>query len=78
MAGFVCKAERPTGDKAVRAEPYSIQIEAGNVKLLKGDWNQLFVDEHKTFPSGKYKDQIDASSGGFNKIAAPAGLIHIG
>ena len=78
MAGFVCKAERPTGDKAVRAEPYSVQVEAGNVKLLKGAWNQLFIDEHKTFPSGKFKDQIDASSGGFNKVASPAGMIHIG
>ncbi len=78
LAGFVIKAERATGDKAVRAEPYSIQVEAGNVKLLSGDWNQQFIDEHKTFPTGTYKDQIDASSGGFNKIAPTTGMIHIG
>jgi len=78
LAGFSCYSERPTGDKAVRAEPYSVQVEAGNIKLLKGDWNQAFIDEHKTFPKGKYKDQIDASSGSFNKIAPNTGMIHIG
>lgn len=77
LAGFVCKAERPTGDKTVRAEPYSVQVEAGNIKLLKGVWNERFIDEHKTFPRGKYKDQIDAASGGFNKIASRT-MIHIG
>lgn len=68
LAGFTIKSERPTGDKAVRAEPYSVQVEAGNVKLLRGDWNKDFIDEHKTFPVGKFKDQIDAASGGFNRL----------
>ena len=72
LAGFTIKSERPTGDKAVRAEPYSVQVEAGNVKLLRGDWNKDFIDEHKTFPVGKFKDQIDAASGAFNKLAEPA------
>jgi len=70
LAGFVCRAERATGDKAVRAEPYAVQVEAGNIRLVRGPWNQDFIDEHKTFPAGKYKDQIDAASGAFNKLAA--------
>ena len=69
LAGYAIRAERATGDKAVRAEPYSVQVEAGNVKLLKGAWNHDFIEEHKTFPLGKFKDQIDAASGGFNKLA---------
>jgi len=69
LAGFTCKAERATGDKAVRAEPYSVQVEAGNVKLLKADWNQAYIDEHKSFPVGKFKDQIDAASGSFNRLS---------
>jgi len=71
LAGFPIRAERATGDKAVRAEPYAVQVEAGNVVIVRGPWNQAFIDEHKTFPSGKYKDQIDAASGGFNKLARP-------
>lgn len=69
LAGYVIKAERPTGEKEIRAEPYSVQVEAGNIRLVQGEWNQEFIDEHKNFPAGKFKDQIDAVSGGFNKIA---------
>lgn len=73
LAGFRAYAERATGDKALRAEPYSVQVEAGNVKVVVGAWNKEFIDEHKTFPVGKYKDQIDGASGAFNKIAASGG-----
>ena len=69
LAGFKIRSERPTGDKALRAEPYAVQVEAGNIKVVKGDWNREFIDEHKTFPVGKYKDQIDAAGGAFNKLA---------
>jgi predicted phage terminase large subunit-like protein len=69
LAGYNIKSERATGDKAVRAEPYAVQVEAGNVKVVRGDWNQAFIDEHKNFPVGKYKDQIDAAGGAFNKLA---------
>lgn len=70
LAGFRIKSERATGDKAVRAEPYAVQVEAGNVKLVEGEWNQAYIDEHKTFPVGKYKDQIDAGGGAFNKLSS--------
>lgn len=73
LAGFKIQAERATGDKAVRAEPYSVQVEAGNVRLARGHWNEEFIDEHKTFPVGKYKDQIDAASGAFNKLSKRGG-----
>lgn len=74
LAGFAVYAERPTGDKELRAEPYAVQVKAGNIKLLAGEWNKLFLDEHKTFPRGKFKDQIDAASGAFNKLAAPSSI----
>lgn len=68
LAGFVIHAERPTGDKVFRADPYSAQVQAGNVDLLRGDWNQKFIDEHEYFPNGSTKDQVDAASGAFNKL----------
>lgn len=70
LSGFRAYSERATGDKAVRAEPYAVQVEAGNVKVVAGEWNKTFIDEHKTFPVGKYKDQIDAGGGAFNKLAS--------
>jgi len=74
LAGFTCRAERPTGDKVLRAEPLAVQIDAGNVRMLKGDWNKAFLDEMKKFPASKFKDQIDAASGAFNKLAVPSAM----
>lgn len=69
LAGFSIRAETVTGDKATRAEPFAAQAEAGNVKLLRGAWNGDYIDELSGFPHGTYKDQVDASSGAFNKLS---------
>jgi len=70
LAGWNVSADRVTGNKQDRAQPYSAQVQAGNVLLLAGEWNRAFLDEHETFPAGKYKDQVDAAAGAFNKIAS--------
>lgn len=69
LAGFVVYAERPTGDKETRAAPFAAQAEARNVKLIAGPWNGDYLGELASFPAGVYKDQVDASSGAFNKLA---------
>jgi predicted phage terminase large subunit-like protein len=51
-----------------RAQPYAAQVQAGNVLLLARGWNRAFLDEHETFPAGKYKGQVDAAAGAFNKV----------
>ncbi len=53
-------------DKTTRARAYSSQHLAGNEYLVKGNWNEEFIAEHDSFPFGKYKDQVDSASGGFN------------
>lgn len=75
LAGYSIYMERVTGSKETRAEPMAAQIEAGNVYILEAAWTKEFIDEGRLFPNGKYKDQIDAASGGFNKLAIlPSGL----
>lgn len=69
LAGFAIYSERVTGDKETRAMPLSAQHEAGNVHLVKANWNQSYIDELAAFPNGKYSDQVDGSSGAFNKLA---------
>jgi predicted phage terminase large subunit-like protein len=54
---------RPTGDKVVRAGPVSGQCKAGNVKLVKGSWNEAFLRELEGFPKGRHDDQVDSLSG---------------
>jgi predicted phage terminase large subunit-like protein len=66
MAGYSTKTIRETGDKVVRADPFSSQLNAGNVKIVRGAWNKAFIDELKMFPNGKNDDQVDACSGAFN------------
>ena len=68
LAGFVIKVERVTGSKVVRAEPFAAQVENGNVMCLHKEWTKAFIDEARLFPNGKYKDQIDAAGGAFNKM----------
>jgi predicted phage terminase large subunit-like protein len=72
LAGYRVRAERPTGDKIIRADPFSVQVNSGNVGLMKGDWNQEYIDEMRFYgPLGKFKDQIDASAGAFNQLFKP-------
>lgn len=69
LAGFVVSLERPSGTKEVRAEPFAAQAEAGNVRVVRGPWTSAYLDELTTFPAGTHDDQVDASSGAFNKLA---------
>ena len=68
LAGFVVYKERPTGDKESRADAYSVQVNNGGVRLLKAPWNFDFREEHRFFPFGTYKDQVDAAAGAFNHL----------
>ena len=70
LAGFTVRTDRPTGDKVYRADPFSVQVNNGNILMLTADWNKDFKDELRFFPHGKYKDQVDASSGAFAKLVS--------
>jgi predicted phage terminase large subunit-like protein len=69
LMGFSVKLDRPTGDKATRAEPFASQVEAGNVEIIEADWNRDFKEELRHFPFGTYADQVDASAMAFNFLA---------
>lgn len=71
LAGWRAKAVRETGDKATRAAPFAAQCEAGNVKLLRAQWNDTFIDELTSFPTAAHDDQVDAASGGFDALTNP-------
>ena len=69
LVGYAVRAERVTGAKMTRALPLAAQAEVGNVYLMAGAWNNAYLNELAAFPNGAYKDQADASSGAFNKLA---------
>ncbi len=68
LPGYDIRAEIETGSKEVRATPLSAQAEAGNVKLVRGAWNEAFIDEVTVFPNGAHDDQVDAASGAFASL----------
>jgi predicted phage terminase large subunit-like protein len=68
LKGHNVKADKVTGAKEIRAEPFAAQVQGGNVKLVGGAWNQPFIDECEVFPGGKYKDQVDSAAGAFAKM----------
>jgi len=69
LAGFYIEADKPTGKKEFRADPLSVQVNNGNVILMKAEWNKTYKDEFELFPNSTYKDQVDASAGGLNYLA---------
>src|SRR5581483_1959473 len=69
LDGWPALAVAPEGSKAERAEPWGSQIEAGNVTLVRGEWNAALLDEHRAFPSGDHDDQVDACSGAHTFLA---------
>lgn len=67
MPEYNVKYSTESGDKVLRAEPLSAQCEAGNVKILKGNWNAEYLDEIGFFPNG-FKDFVDATSRAYNRV----------
>jgi predicted phage terminase large subunit-like protein len=68
LAGYDCKGVKPDGDKIVRAKPLAAQAEAGNVKLLRGDWNERWLNHMHGQPELPHDDEMDAASGAFNEL----------
>ena len=48
--GFNVRFSPESGEKETRALGLSAQAEAGNVFLVRGEWNKAFVDEAAMFP----------------------------
>ncbi len=71
LAGFVIKTDKVTGDKVTRADPFSVQVNYGNVYMVKAEWNTALLNELEFFPESTYKDQVDCLSGAFNILAKP-------
>jgi predicted phage terminase large subunit-like protein len=78
LNAFSVFADRPTGDKDTRMLPFVAQAEAGNVRLVRGAWNQAYIDELTSIPFGTYRDQGDATAGAYNRLAQRSGALHVG
>ncbi len=50
------------GSKLDLWDPLIAQMEAGNVYLVRGAWNEAFLAEAEQVPSGGHDDQMDAAA----------------
>jgi predicted phage terminase large subunit-like protein len=73
LAGHRVYADKVTGSKELRAEPFVAQVQGGNVWLVAGSWVNDFVDECECWPAGAHKDQVDAAAGAFNRLVSTSG-----
>lgn len=79
LVGHDVRSNRPTGSKETRARPAAAQAQPGNISLLRGTWNEEFMDEVCAFPNAANDDQVDAFADAFNQLAlgAPAFKWHV-
>lgn len=70
--GYTIRIYRPTGDKITYANPVSALAEQGMMKLIRGPWNEAFLNELEAFPTpGVHDDQVDGQSHGVAALIRP-------
>lgn len=73
LHGFPAESDRVTGGKFARARAFAAACENGDVRIISGAWNEPYLEElHRADPSenpdNQQLDQMDGSSGAFNKL----------
>lgn len=72
LAGYNIRSNTVTGDKVTRFSGFSAQAEGGNVKVLRGSWNDRWFIELENFPPEEgHDDDADATAQAFNELAKP-------
>jgi len=68
--GFSAEKDRPSGSKDVRLDPFIGWAEQKRVKLVRGRWNEDWLDEmcSLTGIGDEVRDQADATAGLFNRL----------
>lgn len=75
LRGYQIKTVAPEMDKYSRALPFAARVDAERVFCAKGKWVRDWKDELSVFPLGEHDDQVDSSSGAYNELAKPRGVI---
>lgn len=70
LSGYTFEFTPESGDKQTRASPFASQVNVGNVRILRGEWNEEFLKEMQLFPNGAHDDMIDSTSRAYNKASS--------
>jgi predicted phage terminase large subunit-like protein len=69
LSGHRLRFKPISGDKTIRADPMSSQVNQGHFRMIKAEWNSILVDELKMFPNGRHDDIVDALADAFTTLA---------
>jgi len=76
LSGYTVRSSTETGDKVTRFGPFSAQCEAGNVDVLRGDWNDRWFTNLEGFPTARHDDDADSASRAFAVVAIDRGYAY--
>jgi len=62
LSRYTVKTRKASKDKVTYAGPVSSQAEAGNVRVVRGPWNDAFFAILEGFPDASHDDDVDALS----------------
>ena len=71
LSGFSVDPASESGDKLTRFGPFSSQCRAGNIKILRGAWNEELFRVLEGFPDLAHDDEVDACSGALEMLNPP-------
>lgn len=68
LSGYNIKTYPVSGSKVLRATPFAMQWQNGNVEVVTGEWNEMYFNQLESFPQSKHDDMVDASSDAFDEL----------
>jgi hypothetical protein len=68
LSTFTVAPAAESGDKLTRFGPFSSQCRVGNVKILRGPWNEDLFRVLEGFPDLAHDDEVDACSGALDML----------
>jgi predicted phage terminase large subunit-like protein len=69
LRGFTVTSAPESGNKLTGFGPFSSQCRAGNVKVLRGPWNEELFRILEGFPDLAHDDEVDACSGALEMLS---------
>lgn len=66
-----------TGSKVTRFSPFSAQAQAGNVLVVRGNWNESWFRALEGFPEAAHDDDADSTARAYNALNEPAAAARV-
>lgn len=69
--GFTARMKTTNKSKIVRFAPFAALAEAGGIRVVRGDWNEVYYNELERFDGSRNvkDDQVDATADAFTHLA---------